>query len=791
MQFEPDAASQIAALRERLTNLSEASLRITESLDYDSVLREVAHSARGLTDARYGVVVLLDECGGVKDFLSSGMTDAAARQFWELPGGMEILGHLSSAESPLRLPDFHRYVRDLHLPAFNPPFATNAEMPFLAAPIRHQGRTLGFIYLGDRQDPRQFSQEDEETLVMFASQAGMVIANAQRYRDEQRARSDLEALVNTSPVGVLVFDVSSGRPVYINREARRLGTMLDPSLPAEALLEVTTVRRADGQEIPLDQLPVAQAMKPGETLRAEEIVIGVPDGPSVTTLMNATPILSAEGQVESFVVTLQDLTPMEELATLRSEFLGLVSQELRAPIASIKGSIDTLTEPDVDLDPAETRQFLNIIRDQSNHMRNLVTDLLDLARIGSGTLNVSPEPVQVFMLVDEAKRRFLNRVNRRDLHIDLPPNLPPVMADRRRVVQVLHNLMDNAAQFSGESSGITVSAHQEDVLVAITVADEGAGISPERMPSLFQKYFPGGEENDGRSRTGTGLGLAICKGIVEAHGGRIWAESDGPGTGSRFVFTIPALESSVQQSLMTAHSGLRSPDANTGASVLVVDDDPQTLLYVRDALTKAGYGCIAAGTPEDAMVQMRSNQPDLVLMDLVLPGIDGIELMGRLQSISRVPVVFLSAYGQDQVIAQAFDMGAADYMVKPFSPTELVARIGAALRRPLEPPRPEPAGLFSVGELTLDYDRREVTLDGEPLDLTPIEYGVLRELAANGGQPVTYDELLRWVWTKSNSRDRRLVRTVVRRLRRKLGDDGDSPNYILTESRVGYRMAKT
>ena len=143
-----------------------------------------------------------------------------------------------------------------------------------------------------RRRAREFSQDDEETLVMFASQAALVIANARRYREERRARNDLETLVNTSPVGVAVFDAATGALVSINREARRIVDGLrDPDQATEQLLDVVSFRRADGREVSLSEFPLARALATGETVRAEEIVISVPDGRSVTTLINATPIL--------------------------------------------------------------------------------------------------------------------------------------------------------------------------------------------------------------------------------------------------------------------------------------------------------------------------------------------------------------------------------------------------------------------------------------------------------------------------------------------------------------------
>ena len=187
---------------------------------------------------------------------------------------------------------------------------------------------------------------------------------------------------------------------------------------------------------------------------------------------------------------------------------------------------------------------------------------------------------------------------------------------------------------------------------------------------------------------------------------------------------------------------------------------------------------------------MAEESPHLVLLDLMLPGIDGIELMQNILDMADVPVIFLSAYGQEEIIARAFEMGADDYVVKPFSPTELVARIKAALRKREAPEWAEPSEPYVFGELTIDYAERRATLAGRPVQLTAIEYGLLFALSANAGRVMTYDRLLRRVWGLRRSGDPRRVRTAAKQLRRKLGDDANNPTYILNEPRVGYRMEK-
>ena len=787
MEQADDQAREIAELRDRLSRLSQASLRINESLDFDTVLQGVLDSVCSLTRARYGVITLLNESGRIQDFLYSGLTPEESRRFAEFPNGMLFFEYLSSISEPLRLRDFHSYVRELGLPEFHPPMAVSSPLPFLAAPIRHLGESVGAFYVGEKE--LEFTPEDEETLVMFASQAALVIANARRHREEQRTRADLETLVNTTPVGVMVFDAGTGEVRSINREARRIvSDLCAPDGTAEQLLEVLTFRRADGREVSLVEFPLTQGLSTGETVRAEEIVLQAPGGQSVTTLVNATPIFLEEGEVESVVVTIQDMTPLEEMERLRAEFLGMVSHELRTPLASIKGSAATLTEAASDLDPAEMLQFYRIIGEQADYMRDLIGDLLDVARIETGELSVAPVPAVVASLVDEARSRFQSGGGRNNLRIDLSPELPLVMADGRRIIQVLNNLLSNAARHSHEASAIGVAAVREGYHVAVSVTDEGRGIAAERLPHLFQKFSRLEGEDRGRDIAGSGLGLAICKGIVEAHGGRIWAESDGPGLGARFTFTIPVAQDAA---IGAANLLVRSSRVERERTrILAVDDDPQTLRHVRDALTNAGYVPVVTGDPEEALSLVEANDPHLVLLDLMLPGTDGIELMRGILDMADVPVIFLSAYGQEETIARAFENGADDYVVKPFSPTELVARIKAALRKREAPEWAEPSEPYVLGELTIDYAERRVTLAGRPVQLTAIEYGLLFELSANAGRVLTYDRLLQRVWGLRRSGDSRRVRTAAKQLRRKLGDDANNPTYILNEPRVGYRMAK-
>ena len=767
------ARKEIEVLRQRTSAVGAAILRISATLDLDTVLPEVVESARELTGARYGVIATVDEAGTPADFFFSGFTPEEQQEVFTWPDNGRLFEHLRELPGPLRLADLSGYVRSLGIAP-----ARMFSRTFQCTPMRHQGADVGHFFLAEKEGGEEFTDDDEEMLTLFASQAAAAITNARTHRNERRARANLEALVETSPVGVVVLDARAGRPVSFNREARRIVESLRiPDHPPEQLQEVISVRRADGREVSLGELSLAEQLNTGETVRGEEVVLAVPDGRSVRTLINATPIRPEGGEIGSVVVTMQDLAPLDEIERMRTEFLGLVGHELRAPLIAIKGSADALLEEATELDPAEMREFHRIIAEQATHMRGLIRDLLDAGRIDSGTLSVVAEPSEVAGLVERARSTFLSGGGRHTVLVDLPAELPPVMADRRRIVQVLSNLLTNAARHSPESIPIRVAAVREDAHVAVSVSDEGSGVAPELLPHLFSKHA-GARRG---TTAGHGLGLAICKGLIEAHGGRIRAES--PGRGTTVTFTVP-----VAGEAGAAAAGLPAvppagPELSEPPRILVVDDDPRMLRYVRDALSGAGYAPVVTGTPQDVPRIIRTERPRLVLLDLMLPDVDGIELMRQVPELADLPVIFISAYRRDETVAKALESGAADYIVKPFSPTELVARVQAALRRSEEP---EP---FAAGDLIINYGQRQVTVGGEAVKLTATEYELLRLLSLNAGRVVTFETLLRRVWAGRENADANLVRVFVRNLRRKLGDSASSPAYLFNEHGVGYRMA--
>lgn len=587
----------------------------------------------------------------------------------------------------------------------------------------------------------------------------------------------MESLIGILPFAALVLDSTTGKVASLNRAARQLvGKLVSDSQPWPESLGSFKCRGFDGQEIPLDESGLPRELSNIQFTRVQEIVLAAPSGRSLPILLSAAPMRSASGRVESVVVVMHDLTPIREIDGERAGFLGMISQELRAPLATIKGSAATVRGASPGLNVVEMLQFFRIIEERADQMHALISDLLDVDQVETDTLSVSPTSTEVADLVEQARNAFFGDGRERMLAIDLPLDLPRVMADAPRIVQVLNKLLSNAVRHSLGSSPIRIKATQEGHEVALSVTHDGKGLQPDLLRHLFQKY------TNFRSNGANAMGLAICKGLVEAHGGRIWALSGGLDQGACFTFTLPA----ATELGIPITTGSLDPDSPSKVRqrrrILVLDDDPHTLRNVREALASAGYAPIVTGDPGKLAHLLRSKKPDLVLLDLMLPGADGIELMERTSALADLPVIFISAYRRGETIAKALEMGAADFLVKPFSSAELVARVQAALRREvdLEP--------FRLGDLAIQYEDRQVTVSGRPVELTAIEFEFLRVLSSNAGRVLTHDSLLNRVWSYRDYGDTGVIRTIVKQLRRKLGDKATQPTYILNERGVGYRM---
>ena len=222
--------------------------------------------------------------------------------------------------------------------------------------------------------------------------------------------------------------------------------------------------------------------------------------------------------------------------------------------------------------------------------------------------------------------------------------------------------------------------------------------------------------------------------------------------------------------------------------ILVVDDEERMVRFIRLNLEHDGFQVVEAYRGADAIENLRSSLPDLILLDVMMPDIDGFEVLHMIRETSSVPVIMLTAKGEEDDRVRGLELGADDYITKPFSPRELVSRVKAVLRR-TESSSSSTHGLIEVDDrLKFDFDRREVWLDGELVQLRPTEYRLLYHLVQNAGWVITHDQILAKVWGYEYRDEPHYVRLYINYLRKKLEKDPSNPKYILTERGVGYRF---
>ena len=471
-------------------------------------------------------------------------------------------------------------------------------------------------------------------------------------------------------------------------------------------------------------------------------------------------------------------------------------------MTTIKGSaaaLKTIVEP---LNTNESRQLLRIIDQQTDLMRSQLNSLIELTQIETGTLSVVTESADVAGLLEPSCGEYLRDHAAIAIRLDIPEGLPNVMADRHRISQVLHNFIRQAAKHSNESSPVKVSASMVDIYVAVSVSVDGSFAPPDNTtspfknsetPPLFKKLSQAHNKAFELSSQGEGLALAFCRGVVEAHGGRIRTVVDEQEGNLTLTFTLLSVgeedEMPTPDIREIAAEALLVPAEK--AQILVSIKDQKLLGTVRKILSNAGYGALATASLEEVEPLALSLKAKLILLDIAGREEECFRTLRRVGNSLNLPAIVLCDRDDEEYVVRAFEMGADGYMVKPFSPSELIARIKATLRRLTANGSFTDSKTFQLGEVLINFDERTVYVTGQPVKLTATEYKLLTELSNSAGRVLIQDVLLQRVWGPEYSGNPQLLRSYIKSLRQKLGDNARNPSYIFTEHGIGYRMAKS
>jgi CheY-like chemotaxis protein len=360
-------------------------------------------------------------------------------------------------------------------------------------------------------------------------------------------------------------------------------------------------------------------------------------------------------------------TQAEAANRAKDEFLAMLGHELRNPLSPILTALQLLR-----LRGKQSHEQ-DIIERQVGHLARLVDDLLDVSRITQGKIELRRSPMEMMEAVMRAIETTspLLEQRRHDLNLRIARDGLTIDADRDRMAQVISNLLTNASKYSEPGSRIDVEAWRADNTISLRVSDQGVGIPPDMIANVFDRFVQQPQTLD-RSRGGLGLGLAIVRSLVEMHGGTVVARSEGPGRGSEFTITLPAV--GIRPSLPQIPSEARAPNRPRDLRILVVDDNHDAAATLQDVLETLGYQVRVAHDGPSALRAARAFQPSIALLDIGLPVMDGYELAQRLrdqEEHSDLRMVAVTGYGQDTDRERSLEAGFLDHLVKPVDMTKL------------------------------------------------------------------------------------------------------------------------
>ncbi len=672
-----EAMSDLTVERDRVEMLYRITSQLSSSLDLDHVLNRALRLVVDAAGVEQAFIFLLDLQTGdllCRAALGSGGESSYVGKTIRFSRGEGLAGWVVENRQAAIVPDTRKDDR-----WEKPRKGAREYRSALGSPLVAGDAVLGALLLFQAETD-YFSEEHLRLVEAAAAQVANAINNAELYkliveqtdrlgrmlREQEIEASKSQSILEGVADGVMVAD-AQGQVILFNAAAERI---LELSRE-EALGRSTNEMLGLYGDQASDWLKAINQWTNLEDLE-EYLASRLEIGGRIVSVHLAPVLMGQEflGTVSVF----RDVTVEVEAERAKSEFVSTVSHELRTPMTSIKGYADLLLMGAVGSLTGEQERFLTIIKSNTDRLTLLVNDLLDISRIESGRLILTPRVVRVEDLIAQVITTMGARAAERELELcsELSSVLPEIFVDPDRVIQILTNLVGNACRYTPSGGEIVVSASAHAGEIQVSVRDTGIGISEEDQQRLFSRFFRS-DDPTVQEAPGTGLGLSITKSLVEMHGGQIWVESE-LGHGSAFTFSLPTAQA------WEASQAEGKPE-RTSKRVLVVEDDDDIANLIRLHLAGDGREVLIAQRGDEALEMAQRERPDLITLDVLLPDADGFGVLEQLKSnpITRgIPVIVVSIL-QDQ--DDGLRLGAVDYITKPIDEERLVRAVRRVLVR--------------------------------------------------------------------------------------------------------------
>ncbi len=704
-----------------------------------------------------------------------------------------------------QLPDFYAHYA---APELEPLMSgLNVEGAMLA-PIRGEDRIWGTLILGYASAHR-FTRYDFNLIAGLAAQAAAAIENARLIKQVEEEQSYLQAVIANTREGLFLID-PDGRITYSNSRLEELIGVKNEDLRHQPFQKLFDDIAGLGEHTGETRAQLDQAL---HNLNQQPHVYLLTTFPLVYRLqISLFPILDERTSSIGWGGIVRDVTAEWNEITQRTEHLAAITHELRTSLATMKGFITTLLSSHRYWGERERQEFLENIDSSVDKLSQLLENSQEMTRLEIGAINLEQTPTEIAGLVDRVLHHPGLQQHAARFSLDVGDRLPTIEIDARRVEQALRNLLSTMLAFTPGDSKVHIGVRQEDKEIQFNITSRGGGIPEEHLTHIFDRFFQK-ETNSAEIVKGPSLALYVARGLIAAHGGRIWAETSG-GRSTNLFFTLPIEASAparpVQRPVGDRKQAPRPTVAQTrfeGApamgmaavrpprerlKALVVEDDPYMVRLLKINLEGEGYTVVSAtrAARRSSWPTPSSRISSCWTCACRIP--TASRVCARVREFNRVvPIIMITGKATDDDIVRGLQTGADDYMIKPLSHKELLARMNTVLQRSwMGAGESHPEPVFRNGELVIDFAQRQVIAHDNPVKLTPTEYKLLYTLAINVGRVLTHEQLLLAVWGPGCEHQTQYLWVNISRLRGKLEIDPNDPEYIMTEQGIGYMMAK-